>query len=715
MNIWVSTVAALVLAPAAAATPAKPAAPADTTVQTIVVTAKTLQSQTLVDRQVYVVSGDLQATSGVAADLLNKLPSVSVDADGNLALRGDSNVTVLVDGKPSAQFSGASRGLSLLQFPASEIERLEVLTDPPAQYKAEGSGGVINIVTKRNRKAGFSGGALATAGEQGRLNLALNGAYNTGKWNLSGGLGLRRDIKERRTTDARAVTDPASSAVTASRQVIDEHFRRLIPSVKIGVGYDLNDRQSLTGAVNWRQLSGKRYFDQHNESGPLGGGVSGISDRHSDGHEWNAAYDESLRFDQKLWRPDETLSLALQRSVEREREGYVYRNVSARPAAPQAFDDLHLSMDLVKTEFSADYDLPLSHDRELKAGYDLESDRNAFDNVGDTLDPVSRQPTLDPAVSNHFRYRQQVDAIYGQYQTPIGAWRLLGGLRLESAHISTLQITGNLPGGRDDLGLYPSLHLDRAIGDSGKIRASISRRITRPDPEALNPFADHQDIHNLRSGNPNLRPRDTWSYELGYQGVAGRLNYGATAYARFNKNAVTDVVRPISADVVLTTKANLPKSRLAGVEFTAGGDLFSQLSYNLSGNLFWNEIDAASLGFPGVKSTTGLDLKGNLDYHPTPRDSLQVAVTRSAKRLTPQGEYAAINLVNLGYKHQLSKDLSAVVTVTDLFDGQRQRRLIGAPLLHDVYERRQFGRIVAVGLIYSFGAPSKSKGFEYDQ
>ncbi len=687
------------------------------------VTAQRPVAQTLIDRKVYTVSQDLQATSGTAADVLDNVPSVNVDADGNVSLRGDSNVTILVDGKPSAQFAGATRGLSLQQFPASDIERVEVLTNPPAQYKAEGSGGVINIITKKTRKAGLSGAGQLSLGDKRRFVLGLDGAYNAGKLKLSGGLGLRQDAKQRLTTSNREAVDPTSTPNTlvASQERIDEQLRRLIPSVKANLDYELDSRQSLGVSFSHRELDGVRYFDQYDQSGPPGQAPTSISNRHSDGHDWSVDASEGAHFEQKLWRSGETISFALVRSVTRERERYFYRNTSPLPAADPTFDDLHLSLDLIKTEFSADYDLPLANDRELKLGYDLEDDRNAFDNVGDTVDPATGRPVVNPAVTNHFRYRQRVNAAYGEYQTPLGPWRLQAGLRLEAADISHLQITGDIAGARRDFAAYPSLSLDRSFGEAAKLLASISRRVTRPDPEALNPFRDSQDIHNLRAGNANLLPQDTWSYELGYTVAAKALTYGATAYYRFDRNSVTDITQPISADVVLVTKTNLPKSRSAGFEFTANGKLNRTLSYALSGNLFYSEIDAAALGAGsgagGLRSTAGLNLKASLDYRPTSVDTAQISLSRTDKRLTPQGFVSAINLVNLGYKRQLRPDLSLVLTVTDLFDGQRFQRLISTPQLRDDYLRHQIGRIASVGVVYSFGTQKKPKSnaFEYDQ
>lgn len=710
-----AAVLALIFPMDAKAQPAAPAAPAGPAVQEVVVVAPTQQKQTRIDRTVYAVASDLQATSGTAADILNDVPSVSVDPDGGISLRGDTNVTVLVDGKPSAQFTGAARGLSLLQFPANQIERVEVLTNPPAQFKAEGSGGVINIITRKTGKAGLSGAGQLTVGDNRRYVFGLDGNYNAGRLRMSGGVGLRQEARERLTTDDRLALDPVSGDLAASRQTIDEYFRRLIPSARATVDYDLNDRQSVGASYSHRELTGTRYFDQHDLSGDPGLAPDSDSNRHSDGHEWSVDASQGLHFDQKLWRPGETLSLSLQTSASREQERYAYTNTFALPAAPAAFDDLHLAFALLKTQFSADYDLPLRGEREVKLGYDLEDDHNAFDDVADNDDPVTRL-AANPTVVNHFRYRQRVDAAYGQYQAPLGPWRLQAGLRLEAADVSMLQIVGDIPGARHDFGAYPSLHLDRDLGDAGKLLAGVSRRVTRPDPEALNPFEDQQDTHNLKAGNPNLLPQDTWSYELGYTSSWKGLTWGTTGYYRFDRNSVTDITQPVSADVVLITKTNLPKSRAGGLEFSGSGKLGPKLSYALSGDLFYSEIDAASLGGPGLKSTTGLNLKASLDWRPTGADTGQVSVTRTDRRLTPQGYLSAVDIVNIGYKRQLRPDLSLVLTVSDLFDGQRSQKLLATPQLHDAYVRYQVGRTGLIGLVYTFGAQKKAKagGFDYE-
>ena len=700
-----------------AAQPATSGNPAEGTVQGVVVTGRRPPTQTLIDRKVYAVGADLQSTAGSAADILNQVPSVDVDADGNISLRGDPNVTVLVDGKPSAQFSGATRGLSLLQFPASDIDRIEVMTNPPARFKAEGSAGVINIITKKTKKAGLSGAAQLNIGDKRRFVAGLNGTYNVGKLKLSAGVTLRQEAKKRLTTTDRAAVDPATGQTVLSHEAIDEHFLRLIPLVRASADDDLSDRQSVGVSLSHRELSGKRFFDQHDQDSAVTGPLLDSSDRHSNGHEWSVDSGESAHFDQKLRRPDETLSIAFQRSRTSERERYHYNNTFALPAAPPSFDDLHLSLDLVTSELTVDYVLPMSGGRSLKLGYDYEDDNNRFDNFGDLEDPLTGQPVADPNITNHFRYKQQINTAYGEYEVARGPWDVQAGLRLEQTDARTLQITGNIPGGESYFRAYPSLHLDRALSDATKLSLSVSRRITRPDPEALNPFTDHQDTHNLRAGNAKLLPQDTWSYEVGYNTSAKALTYGLTGYYRFNRDSVTDVTQVVSSDVVLVTKANLPKSRSGGVEFNANGKITSRLSYSLSGNVFYNEIDATALGATGLRSTTGVNAKASLDYRPTADDTAQISFSRTDKRLTPQGSIGAINLVNLGYKRQIGPDLSLVLTVSDVLDGQKFRRLVSTPTLRDAYQRYQIGQIAYVGVVYTFGAPKKAKAgsFDYEQ
>jgi len=680
--------------------------------QSIDITERKLPVQNLIDRKVYSVTEDLQSVTGSAADILDRIPSVEVDGDGNLTLRGDTNVLILVDGKPVAQLTGSTAGTWLQQFPANDIEKIEVMTTPPPQYKVDGSGGAINIVTKKNRSPGLSGSLQASAAQRERFLTSGSVAYSTGDLTLTGGATLRRDVKQRLVTDQRQAVDPQSGEWVRSAENLHENLQRLSPLVKAGLDYRINDGERLSVSVNHKELIGHRTFTQSDE------GIDSIALRASDGREWNMAGGQSVEFEQKLWHPDETLKLSWQRSTQREREHYQYVDTYPLPLpeAPPGIDHLHLSMDLVKNEVSADYARPLGDDQTLKAGYDFDDQSNAFDNAGDSLDPATGLPLNNPAITNHFRYHQQIEAAYGSYLAAWDAWTLQSGVRVEQTDIHSDQIVGGLQNSHSYFRAYPSLHADYQLDEEQRLSLGFSRRVNRPDPEDLDPLVDYQDIHNLRAGNADLRAQDTWSVEAGY-GIEGKKSgYGLTLYGRDSHDAVTTVTQVVSSDVVLVTKVNLPESRSGGVEFTANGALLPELTYAVSGNLFYNQIDSGAYGGAGMQSTVGLNAKASLDWRPTAADTAQISFSRSDKRLTPQGYLGEIDLVNLGYKRQIRPDLAAVATLSDALDGQVLRRVVTTPTLQDTYQRRQYGQLFYLGLVYSFGSGKKSKGdFDYDR
>lgn len=324
--------------------------------------------------------------------------------------------------------------------------------------------------------------------------------------------------------------------------------------------------------------------------------------------------------------------------------------------------------------------------------------------------------TIDPTLTNQFRFHQRTHAIYLSDQGSVSAWNWLAGVRAEWTSTDALQVTDDISTASRYADVFPSLHVDRSLSDRSTLSFGASRRITRPNPIYLNPYVDHEYPPNLTAGNPNLKPQFTQSFDLGYGYEAGDASYGLTGYYRRNTDSVTDLTEYLGNGLTLTTKTNLPRSDSAGLEFSATGHLFPKLLYSVSGNAFYNQIDATTLGFPGLKSTTGLNLKAKLDYHPTAGDSAQIIFTRTDKRLTPQGSVSATNIVNLGYKHTLTPALSAVATVSDLFDGQRYQRTASTPTLTQVYERSVVGRVAWFGLTYTIGVTKKEKepNFEYD-
>jgi len=266
------------------------------------------------------VTSDVRSTFGSLSDILSVIPSVDVDPDGLVSLRGDANVLILIDGKPSSQFSGTAAGDNLQSIPAKHIERIEILTTPPAQFKADGASRSHQHHHRKKRSEGGFGSVQASRGSEGRSVLGLDGSYASGPLALSG-------------------------------------------------QYALNDRQSVSASASWADRGGLRTYTELNQGSTASGAVESSSQRLNSGHDPETDLDERLGFTQKLRSDGETLDLSLHRSSSQQYEHYDYVNDSFIPPAATAYNNLTFHEDHGTTDFGADYVRPLSKTRSLKLGY----------------------------------------------------------------------------------------------------------------------------------------------------------------------------------------------------------------------------------------------------------------------------------------------------------------------------------------------------------
>jgi outer membrane receptor protein involved in Fe transport len=299
------------------------------------------------------------------------------------------------------------------------------------------------------------------------------------------------------------------------------------------------------------------------------------------------------------------------------------------------------------------------------------------------------------------------------YEQPLGSFTLLGGLRVEDVQLDLNQVTTALTHDSNAANLYPTLHLNYRWTDDKQLTLSYSRRVQRPNPSDLNPFRIESDTFNFREGNPDLKPEHTDSFEAGYQYHSGETFYLATAYYRLSSHDFTDVISDLGNGVFLDTKENLASSKHAGLELVANGHLTKELTYNVSTNVYYAEIDpgdfplAASLGVTGSRSAIEGGGRFSVNWNATPQDIFQLSGQLNARRLTPQG-YSDPNFLSfLGYRHKFNDKLAAVVNVQDVFHTFRARSVIDTPLLHDVSITSGRSQALYLGLSWSFGTPSK--------
>ena len=673
----------------------------------VVVQGRATDVRTSIDSVSYSLADDLQAQTGTLAEALRNIPSVEVDPDGNVSLRGDAGVTILIDGRPSTQFNGPSRGQMVLQIPASQYARIEVMTNPSAAYSPEGGGGVINLISKPNavRPGQTTTGSLrANIGDDGRYNFGGNIAHVIDKTTLTADVGVRHDGFLQEIDRLRTRFDAGSNQFLEARQTQEIDGVSDVVFVRLAAEHNLDDKTQLVAELRHTDVDSLAQAVDLYEADDALGGIATAYRRDSSGGfigQFSGATARVLRrFD------DAGHEWTNEVRLDRNRFSFGFDTVVDQqvPASPLSYEDLDNQNRQNQLGITSAYVRPLSDGGRLRLGYELQ----AFDLELDNSFARGPTPTAlvpDPIVSNEFHVDQAVHALYATWEKPFSeALSAQFGLRLEQANIDLDQVTTSIQSSNDYFRAYPTMHVSYTIGEGESLRASYSRRIARPGPQDLNPFLTYQDNLNYRSGNPDLLPQETDSFEVMWQKRVQQTFYQATLYYRDTQDAFTQVTTDIGGGVFLTRPENLGSSTSTGIELVANGALHPTLRYNASINAFRQEIDAA--GIPGAVDREGESVSGRLtlNWSPTQNDFLQVSGIWSGDQQLAQGVRETAQLVNLGYRRKLNKDWSFQVTVRDLFDEFGATTTLETPTFTDRTSQTFGGRAAYIGLTWSFGS-----------
>lgn len=654
-----------------------------------------------IDRRTYDIRRDVQGATGSIADVLRNIPSVDVDLNGNVSLRGDANVTILVDGKPTSLFRGPGGGQTLQQVPASQYERVEVMTNPSAAFSANGTGGVINLISRRNRAPGLTGSVRAAQSPSGRRSAGGNLSDKIGKLTLTADANGRRDPQYTTDIERFQSFDAAGNPLVDSRQTSKGVGKLHLWTARVGADYDLDPKTRLSAEFHRTDFR----FHSHIVTALTGTNAAGTIVRQfgRDGRLVSNRSDSegsiSYRHDFATKGRNVTASLSWEETTDLAAQ--VFEDTNILPAAPSRFDNLSARSDLRQLEAKLDYVSPLPGQGKLQAGIDIQDSQNRFDDRGGFGADAATAAVPQPGLTDLFHFARTVTAAYATYQRPIGDLAAQFGLRVEGDSIDLNPADGSFLLHRESARFFPSLHVERAFGDN-KVQASYSTRIQRPEPRDLNPFRRFIDPFHIQAGNPALKAQTTQSFELGFEHRKGTSLDLATLYYRVNRNGVTDVTTDIGNDVLLTTRANLTGSRSAGVELVFNGKVTKRLSYRLSGNFYWYEIDAANLGY-GRRSTWVESGKASFDWQPNDRNLAQINISAVGKRLLPQGHVAPFQLVNVGFRHKLNRRLWVFVTAQDALHTYQIHSIVRTPTLIDRSEDFARTRAAFLGITYNFG------------
>ncbi|MFD0940849.1 outer membrane beta-barrel family protein [Pedobacter boryungensis] len=678
----------------------------------VVVTSKKQLYSNSIDRKIYNVDQDIMAKSGSASEVLQNVPLVQVDIDGNVSLR-NSSATILINGKVSP-IMGKNAAAALQQLPANSIARIEVITNPSAKYKPDGTGGIINIVLKKNTKRGLNGGVTANVGNQERYNASVNANYHPGKVNLFGSYSIKQDDRLRLTTNNRTQTDPATNTSNYYKDNISAKTRPFSNTATLGMDYaiDSNNSIGISGNYYLRTMH-KHDFTLKNVSN--NSGLISDYDRTRTNYEYEREVDGTFFFEHNFKKEEHKIRLELNASHSPEVEDNHYVNAYRVPAGANQLDNTLIKQTQDNKQLTVSYENPIAENTKLELGYDGQYNRQDLDFYGEAYNYSQQKFIADALKTNRFIYNENIHAFYGTIEQ---SWKKFGamlGLRGEFSDINSHLITTTVTIPNHYFKVYPTLHLTYNLSDSRELQLNYSRRVHRPEGDDLNPFAEYADPTNIRVGNPHLLPEIIHSVELGYQWKNNDFTILPGIYYRYKYNGFTSITAPLNSTTLITTQQNLANDKAIGADVVFSANINDKLFINLTPNAFYNQIDASNLGYSAKKNTFTWSANFNSSYSISKSATIQVNSNYRSARLTPQGKYLPSFVFNFGLRKDiLQKKGSLYFTMSDVFKTQRQEAELSSPLLTQHVITKSNSRIGYLGISYNFGVVKKKKELTFD-
>jgi outer membrane receptor protein involved in Fe transport len=636
----------------------------------VVVEGKTPLMESSIDKRVYNVGEDMTTMGGGLTELLNNIPSVEVDNDGNVSLRGNGSVTILIDGRPSAMSSGDG---ALEGIPASAIERIELVTNPSAKYDPDGTAGIINIVLKKKKLRGINLNVDLTAASENLYNGNVGFNVRTEKVNFYANYsfryreGYRNNFNERTSL----IND---TTVFLEQNRLGTDFRRS-HTVKVGTDFFISDRQvigvSASGTYNDRIRKG----DQINYES-----FDGELNKYWERNVYDPRNRQSIDInaDYKLDFKEEkgNFIFALTESIGNELaiaefEEYYYNPDGTPLDNPFQFQNQERTE--YENTFTASADLVRNISKKLRidAGLKAIISEDIESNYLEYYDTISDMIVPDPNVNNELYFSQEIYSAYGIFGHQLAdRFKYQIGVRLEQAFSEPRLVTTNESFENNYFSFFPSAHIVYGDKKMGEFFLSYSRRINRPRAYQLNPFPTYSDPLNLREGNPNLKPEYINSYELGYEKIWGKLSLTNSIYFKQTVDRIQRIRQFYDSGRSVTTFANVDESYDLGLEVIGTYTPFDWWRNMISINAFESRLSANIDGVNLQNRGISWNAKWNSTFYLFKKTTtIQINAQYIAPRYTVQGVYQRNPGIDVGFNRLLlDKKLSLGIRLTDIFD-----------------------------------------------
>lgn len=698
--------------------------PAARQLENVTITANRPALEMGIDRKSFNVSKSLTSTGGTAADVMKSIPSVSVDIDGNVKLR-NASPQIFVDGRPSI--------LTIDQIPADNIEKIELITNPSAKYDAATSGGIINIVLKKNKRNGLNGIATISGGSPSVLNGNLNINLRQGKFNVFviGGYnqgGGKNKGETKRENKSNGITQDYFNQVSVNERV--RRFR----SLRFGADFFADNRNTLTfiqdlaaGRFTNNETQNQEYLDNNKTLEYRG-------ERFSNGHfgfNRNSSrlnYKHSFPEAGKEFTADLTYNYGSRADNSDILNNFLYPDGSIyKPSTTvRNAGNSHNN----QYTFQADYVYPKGDDSKFETG--IRSYQNQFKSYYNAFAVNNGAETKLP-LSNNYDYTENIHALYATYSKKYGGFSYQVGLRAEYAKFtgtlvdSSYKFGYEYPSSMKNVwnALFPSLFLTQKINEQDQVQLNFSRRIRRPDFWQLNPFIDISDPVNLRQGNPQLKPEFINSFELNYNKTYSTGSLLAVLYLHNNPADITQYSDTITADqyahlsnagvdpnAILNTFINGSVTNRWGAEFTLQQKIGANFDITPTANFQYRKVKASVKGLD--LSNDGFNWDGKLitNYKIVTKRyplfnnlSFQLTAEYESPEVIPQGKTKSEFGSDFAMRKDFLKNNKATITfaVNDIFNTQRWGNIYDTPSFYQDSYRRWSVRTFRISFSYKFG------------
>ena len=695
------------------------------------ITAEKALVQDDLNKRVINVSKDLTSIAGTAVDVLQNIPSVQVDQTGAVSLRGAENVLILIDGKQSGLASGAA---ALAQIPAARIDRIEVVTNPSARYDADGAGGVINIILKKDTQVGTTGTAALNVGTRDKWNGTGTVGHRRGAWNPTASYDYRRERRWGESDIAQNTTPPQGGASISARQLNDNANTSTTHTGRAGVEWSPAPDRAIGLAVQPRLSATDSREAMLTDRRRLEAGIdtdAGSFSRQNATDGWNRSVDVTADFRRSFAgapaaapMPADSGRRAAAPAAPRELSGSVvvtptrnhsdltafqrFNSISygglPNPYRQQQVQDTRQLISAARLDYLVPAAGWLGR---LETGVKSTLRRFDLDNRFATFEETAQAFVPDNARSNRFAYDEWVQAAYATVQRPIGpsGWTAQVGARAEYTATRGEQRTTGQTFRREYLNLFPSATLARDLGPNQRVQFAYARRVNRPDVNSLNPFYDISDPLNIRTGNPQLRPEFLTTLEAGHQWFKGRATVGTTLFWRRTVNQVQRF-RTVDVDGVATmTFLNLGSGTTTGAELTLNTPLAKWWRIGANASAFHQALDGRLEGTLINNSGWVSSARVNSTFQPLARTEVQLTGVWRGPAVTAQGERLAIYFMEAAVSQKvLPGDRGTIsLRLSDVFDTQQFRVSADAGTFNSKFRFKRETRIVWVGFAYRFG------------